>query len=383
VPRRVFDCCVHHHWASQDEIVAYLTPGWQEYLNQPKAIRGEDEAPIPILPNFPYHRPEGDKLADSWPADGAPGTSLDLIREQLLDRYDIERAVLCHDSGMHIPLHPNTYLGVELTRAINQWTIDRWLAEEERLHALMLVPSRVPDCAAEEIHRFGSNPKIAGVLMAANGLSSPFGHPNYHPIYRAAAEWELPIVFHAGGDAPGEALSHIAAGGLPTMYGEYHILRPLALWTHLTSMIVQGVFEKYPGLRVLVLGAGAAWVPSVFWRLDTEYRSYRREVPWVTKMPSEYLRDSIRIGTWPLDRSPTPQHLHRLLGAFGDCEELLVYASGYPDWDFDTPEAAIEQLPDSWAERVLYRNADEFFRWDAPSGPTATSESRSRVGLMK
>src|ERR1700733_10790359 len=128
------DACVHHGWAKQDELMEYMGRGWREYLNQPKLLPGVgvDEPPIAAVPFFPYRRSQGDTVAGSSP-DGAPaGTSLDVVQEQLLDANGVERAVLAYDIGRNIPSAPNTHLARELARAANDWTIDRWIEEDER-----------------------------------------------------------------------------------------------------------------------------------------------------------------------------------------------------------------------------------------------------------
>jgi predicted TIM-barrel fold metal-dependent hydrolase len=283
---------------------------------------------------------------------------------------------------MWTPITPTPHLAREIARAANDWTSERWLSVDERLRALILVPNQVIDDAVAEIHRVAPRRGMAGILMAANGLSKPFGHPLYHPIYEAAAEWDLPVVFHSGGDALSETLSHTAAGGHPATYGEFHMFRPQAMMTHLTSLITQGVFAKCPDLRVLLVGAGFAWVPSLFWRFDTEYNAYRRETPWVKAHPSEYLRKHVRISTYPVDIAPTPGHLQRMLNAFGGFEDLLVYASGYPNWDTDAPEDVMGQLPEDWRRKVLHDNALELFRWEAPERPTTSEPAEATVGAM-
>jgi predicted TIM-barrel fold metal-dependent hydrolase len=132
-------------------------------------------------------------------------------------------------------------------------------------------------------------------------------------------------------------------------------------------MIAQGVFVKYPKLRVLVAGAGAAWLPAIFWRFDIEYRAYRRETPWLTERPSDTLRRQIRLTTYPLDVAPRPAQVRQLLESFPGMERILIYASGFPSWDTDTPDSVSERIPDSWQDAVLRGNARELFRWDVPS----------------
>jgi uncharacterized protein len=361
----LIDACVYCHWSSQREITDYLPRGWQEFLRQPERYAtGVDE--IPILPLYPYHRPDGDELLDN--SGGLVRADYEALRDGVLDAQRVERAVLVPRWGMLMPSVPNPHLAREVTRAINDWTIDRWLDRDERLRGLILVPSQTPETAVDEIERLAGEARMAGVLMAANPMSKPFGHPIYHPIYRAAADYDLPVVFHTGGDASPESLTAPAGGGPPSSYAEHAVFRPQPFMTHLVSMIAQGVFVKYPELRVLVAGAGAAWLPAIFWRFDIEYRAYRRETPWLTERPSDTLRRQIRLTTYPLDVAPRPAQVRQLLESFPGMEQILVYASGFPSWDTDTPDSVRERIPGSWQDAVFGGNATELFRSCVPSG---------------
>ena len=55
----------------------------------------------------------------------------------------------------------------------------------------------------------------------------------------------------------------------------------------LVSVIFHGVFEKYPDLRMVFIEGGFTWVPHILKRMDENYKSLRREIPWLTKLPSE------------------------------------------------------------------------------------------------
>jgi predicted TIM-barrel fold metal-dependent hydrolase len=377
---RIIDGCLHHHWAAQQDVMQYMSRGWQEYLNQSVNVPGGSGMPLPILPLFPYYRPDGDKLPGTAPAAGPPGSDFELLREQALDAAAVERAVLSHDQGMFAPCVPNPHLARAVVSAINRWTAEHWLGRDDRLYALALVPTQTPEDAVAEIRRVANDPRIVGILISANGLSKTFGHPIYHPIYQAAAEHDLPIVIHVGGEAPSEVLSHTAAGGPLGTYGEYAIFRPQPLMTHVVSMIIQGVFEKHPNLKLLLMGGGVAWLPALLWRFDTEYRAYRREAPWIKRMPSEIFRDHVRISTYPLDVSPDPSQLVAALNTVEQVEDMLVFASGYPDWDADTPGDVADRIPSAWHEKVFHQNALDLFRWDRPSALQPSGDAR--VGVM-
>jgi predicted TIM-barrel fold metal-dependent hydrolase len=351
---RVIDACVHHRWESQVEVTDRMPAGWREHIGRPGTLPGGAGA-LPLLPALPWRHPGGDYV------DSAGSRPEDVVAQALEE--PTVRAILSHDRGMFIPSVPNTYRASAVVRAMNDWTIDRWLPADERLHALALVPNQVPEEGAAELRRVGAHPRIVGALMAANGLGKLFGHPAYHPIYAAAAELDLPVMLHAGGDAIPDALTHPTAGGLPSTFGEVSALAFSAMMTHVQSLIVQGVFEKYPDLRVVAAGAGTAWIPGLFFRLDVNWRGLRREVPWVRRVPSEYFREHVRVTTWPLDRPAEPERLVRLLNAFGGAEDLLCFASGYPHWNADTAADVAARLPEAWHAKVFHDNAAAWFRW--------------------
>jgi uncharacterized protein len=380
----VIDACVHHHWRSQLEVTDHMSDGWREHIGVPGSLPGGAGA-MSILPAAAWRRPGGDHLPSAMPDDGGPaGSSPELAISQVLEPGPERRAILSHDRGMFVPGVPNAYRAEAVVRAINDWTIDRWLAADERFCALVLVPSQTPDDAAAEIRRVGEHDRMVGVLLAANGLSKPFGHPAYHRIFEVAAELDLPVVLHAGGDAVPDSLTHPTAGGLPTTFAEVSALAFTAMMNHVQSVIVQGVFEKHPDLRVFVAGAGTAWIPGLFFRLDVNWRGLRREVPWVRRPPSEYFREHVRVSTWPLDRPADEDgaaRLVRLLEAFGGAEDLLCFASGYPHRNADGVDDVAARLPASWHAKVFHDNAAAWFRWPGRAR-RATTPADVEVGAM-
>ncbi|MCW3019040.1 MAG: amidohydrolase [Solirubrobacterales bacterium] len=353
------DGCVHHRWAEQSELAEYLDAGWREYLGRPGALPNGGGA-IPVVFPPPYRRPGGEALAGGEP--GAPLASrAELVARELFERRHMARGVLCHGDAMMAAAIPNPRLAQAVVRAANDWTVERWLDRDERFRALILLASQTPEDAAAEIRRLAGDERMVGVLLAANVLARPFGHPAYRPIFEAAAEHELTVVIHAGGDAVAETLSQPTAGGVPSTFGEYYALSVQAMMTHVTSVIAQGLFDALPSLRVLVSGVGIGWLPALFWRFDSEYIALRRETPWLRKAPSEYLRERMYVGSHPLDRPADPQALVRLLRAFPGVEDLLVYGSGYPSWDVDWPEDVHALLPAEWSARLLHQNAARAF----------------------
>src|SRR5690606_28259514 len=68
---------------------------------------------------------------------------------------------------------------------------------------------------------------------------------------------------------------------------------------HVTSLVSEGVFERFPGVRVVLAECGFAWLPFLLWRFDKDWKALWREVPWVKERPSAYVRRHIRATTAP------------------------------------------------------------------------------------
>jgi predicted TIM-barrel fold metal-dependent hydrolase len=138
---------------------------------------------------------------------------------------------------------------------------------------------------------------------------------------------------------------------------------------HLTSLIVHGVFEKYPTLKVLAMECGLSWIPWLIWNLDDNYRVLKRESPHLRRLPSEYFREHVLFSTQPLELSPEREQLIQVLDAFGGMEDMLCFSTDYPHWDADDPRYVGGRLPRAWRSKVFYENARKLFRWSAASQP--------------
>src|SRR5690606_5588070 len=137
------DACVHHHWRSQLEVTDFMSAGWREHIGVPGTLPGGAGA-MPILPAAPFRHPAGDYLATGARGGARPAADPGWLVRQALDAGRVELAVLSHDRGMFIPAVHNTHRASALARAINDRTIGRWFAADERLFRLVLVPNQTP-----------------------------------------------------------------------------------------------------------------------------------------------------------------------------------------------------------------------------------------------
>jgi predicted TIM-barrel fold metal-dependent hydrolase len=310
-----------------------------------------------------------------------PGSDYEAFERDVLGQDAIERVVLGYDYGLQGTSFVQRYLARDIARAANDWTIAEWLPRDERLHAMMLVTTAIPEAAAAEIRRVGVNDRIVAVALGCNGLARPFGEPAYHPIYDAAAELDLPIVIQVGSDISGDFPLPAVSGGNPSTYAEYRVHAGHAITNHFASLIVEGVFTRFPNLKVLLVGGGAVAFPALIWALDYWYKMTGDAFPWVERLPSEYFLDHVRVSTLSLEKPPKPERLAQTLNALDGFDRVLLYTSGYPDDEWETPQEIAARLPEEWHERVFRRNADEFFRW--PERVSSSNEAllaRESVG---
>src|SRR3954469_16658384 len=119
---------------------------------------------MPVIPSEIHPNPVGVFRDDAWPQEpGPPGSSYQLMREQLLDPYRVERGLLTFGAGTYVAANPNPYFAAELARAANDWSIDHWLSDrDERLYARCSSQTSCPrkpraSCAGSAVIR-GSRP---------------------------------------------------------------------------------------------------------------------------------------------------------------------------------------------------------------------------------
>ena len=161
----LIDCDVHNSWPSSRVLLPYLDPYWRDLLERGELPGGRDSFPHG---HRPWLHPEGFMRTDAVPADGStPGSDYDLMREQLLDRYDVEYAILTGDEAIEASTLANPHYAAALVRAYNDWLVDEWLPRDSRLKGSLVIATQDAARAAEEIRSFGGHPDVVQVIVAS------------------------------------------------------------------------------------------------------------------------------------------------------------------------------------------------------------------------
>ncbi len=279
------------------------------------------------------------------------------ITEPLFDGFGVDQAILNvlapGDSVI------KTERGLQETRAINDWMLDRMLDGHDDLYGLITLAGRDPDHAAGEIDRLADEDSfVGGFFSLSQEFMPPAGDPSLDVVYKALEDNDLPAVFHITG-------IHRKAPILRELekVSAWHATGPA--WSAqlaLTSLILQGVPAKFPDLDLVLLEGGIGWVPGWLGRLNREYSQWRGELPLLEKSPERYVRESVRFGTQPLPEFEDPTHMRNTIEMIG--AESLLFATDHPHYDFDHPRALekfLDTFDDRDAERVLSGNASGVF----------------------
>lgn len=137
--------------------------------------------------------------------------------------------------------------------------------------------------------------------------------------------------------------------------------RPQIAMAHLTSLICEGVFEKFPDFRFLFVEHDFFWVPGLLWHMDSDWKSLRDYTPWVKKLPSEYVREHVRFGSQPMPDLPTRDDMRRFL-EWLRADEVLVYTSDFPHFDWDEPSTFLAGHDPELRQRVMHDTAMELYQ---------------------
>jgi predicted TIM-barrel fold metal-dependent hydrolase len=282
------------------------------------------------------------------PESGLPGSSLAALQAHLLDRFRPAAAICNVIHGAQMMMSED--LSAAVCRAINNWLIAEWLDRDPRLRASITVPIHSAELAAEEIERLAPDKRFVQVLLLAMA-ELPLGRRQMWPIYRAAERHGLPIGIHAG-----SSFRHPpSAGGWGSYYLEDYVSYAQGFAAALNSLLAEGVFQKFPALRVVLIESGVTWLPASLWRINKTWRGVRAEVPWLDRLPSDIVRERVRLTAQPFDAPPDAAALATLLGQLGS-DDMLLFASDYPHWHFDGTEALPPGLPADLMQKILVDN---------------------------
>ncbi|WP_424139767.1 amidohydrolase family protein [Roseomonas chloroacetimidivorans] len=352
----IIDCDVH-------PMLAEGLSGLYPYMPEPwvERFRRKEAAHAAAGLTMRYAHPNGRVVRQDAATDqgGLGGTDPHFLIKDLIEAQNISTVVLNSlQSGAWCAVLSSADESIVIASACNEYYIDRWLPVDDRLTYAPVVPSQDPAAAAAEIRRVGGHRQVTAVAVPA--LPILFGNRYWWPIFEAAQEMDLPILLHVTGAEGVFAGAPMPAAGLPDTYIERYVTLSQHAESNLNSMIMNGLFERFPRLRVLFVEYGFVWPIPALLRMDRLWRGLRHEVPWVKKSPIDYVNEHVWFTTQPIEEPRDPRDLERLIAMVG--VRNLCFSTDYPHWDNDMPMQSFRLLPQEDRDRIMRTNARNVLR---------------------
>jgi 5-carboxyvanillate decarboxylase len=246
---------------------------------------------------------------------------------------------------------------VSLARDFNDQLSGEIKKRPDRYAALAAITPQDPSKAVKELQRAVSL-GFKGAVINSHTQGEYLDEPKYWEIFEAAEALEVPIYLHPNTPPPAMIGPFLPRGLDGAIYG-------FAVETglHLLRIVVAGVFDRYPKLKMVVghLGEG---LPFWLFRLDFMHRNMvdAKRYPGVKplkKKPSDYLRENVWVTTSGMQWAPAILFAQQVLGV-----DRVLYAMDYP-YQFVPEEVKVtDELPigDDDKRKLYQLNAEQVFR---------------------
>jgi hypothetical protein len=370
--------CDAHYLEPIDEVVAYIDEPWHSRLS------GADPSkwiPFGLGDRMMAGRIRRDDVDYGY---GYGVQKADEIHATMAN-IDIDAAVLVPNRIVTLGHVSVRDLVVALNAGFIRYMLDKVCDPARGVYTMVLACWQDPEASAELIDEVAAHPAVAGVCMMTAGANPPLGDVRYDPIFDAAQRHDLPLVFHG---APGLNLIEGAdyVNGLQRLIESHSLGFAISNQVQLTSLILQGVPERFPKLKFVFQESGLFWVPMMQYRLDEYFLKRRSEAPLLQGLPSEYIRDRFYFGTQPIEAPKEQKHLEMVFDAANGAEQF-IFCSDYPHFDYDDPSAILKLrfLDAEQKAAVLAGNALNVFKlrkagpqpWENMSPPASTTSAKT------
>ncbi|MCP4906861.1 MAG: amidohydrolase [bacterium] len=242
------------------------------------------------------------------------------------DEEGVAGEVIYPSSGMVICQHEDVDYKKACFDAYNRWLEGFCEAAPKRLLGIGMAAIRTPDEGVRELEQI-KRAGFKGVMLCGAPAFEDYDHPSYDPVWEAAIDLGLPIHFHilTARDSYGMAVrGPQVIQQIVTIRGNQNIV---------LMMVLGGVFERHPALRVVMVENDAGWIPHFCFRMDHAWERHRwsMEIGNLQRPPSEYMNECV-YATFQDDSS-----LRHVVDAVNI--ERMMWASDFPHGDGTYPRS--------------------------------------------
>lgn len=220
--------------------------------------------------------------------------------------------------------------------------------EPDRFRGIGTLPLAHPGAAVAEAERLQAELGLRGVEIGTDVVGNDLDDPALEDVWEALAALGIVVILHPAGFTEGRRLT------------DYYLVNviglPLSSTLAVTRLILSGVFERHPGLRMVVVHGGG-YLPFYSARTDHAFRHRPEMRKHIDRLPSEYLRN-----LWFDSTVFDPALLERLVREYG--ADRVLMGTDYPfDMGQGNPVDFVEsaQLTETERDMILGGNANRLF----------------------
>ncbi|OAI30578.1 hypothetical protein A1351_22640 [Methylosinus sp. R-45379] len=349
------------HVMEPDQIwVDYIDSAFRERAPRRERLSGFDWGQMRV-DGAPIYRHYPEELArafqtniDAWYSDYRDQNFDARSTLLAMDRQGIERSYLYPSLGLGVVAIEGVdpALAAAIARAYNDWIWSFCSLDRKRLIPVPLISLHDPVAAAAEVARAARLFNARAVIVRPNPINGePIGCAYFAPFWRSCTENGVSVAIHEGCHAQ---LPAAGADRFFTHFSMHTCCHPMEQMMAFLTLVENGVFETYPDLQVAFLEAGCGWVPYLLWRMDSEYRLWRDEVPAVKRPPSEYFKRQCYVSVEGCE-----PYLDMVIDCLG--VDRLLFGT-----DFPHPDHAFGEEVKEIVEAPIAREAKEKILWDNP-----------------
>ena len=254
------------------------------------------------------------------------------VRLQIMDDQGLDAALLFPTLGCGVEeaLRDDIPATMASLSAFNRWLEEDWGFDHDgRILAAPMLSLADPEAAAAEVDSLiERNVRIVHVRPAPvpgpNGSSRSLGDKLHDPVWARLAEASVPVAFHLGDSGYQRRFAGAWGGRTEFGFGNSDPLAQLLVSDRpiqdtVASLVVHGVFDRHPDLRIASIENGSDWMGVLVKHL----RKQANQTPWVFKEdPLETLRRHVWV---------TP-YLEEDLGALAELigADRILFGSDWP-----------------------------------------------------
>ncbi len=231
---------------------------------------------------------------------------------------------------------------VEMHRLGNDKLAEFVQTNPQRFIGMGMVPMQDVPSAVAELERMVTTLGFRAVLACTNVEGTEIGEQSLWPFWERAEALGVPVMIHPAGFRHPRFRKFLMWNGLG---------QPIEEAIAMSSLIYEGVLEKYPALKIMV-AHGGGFLPYYAGRVDRNFEIRPHETPNITKTPSEYMRQFFYdTAVYNIDM------LEFLVEKVGD--DQIVLGGDYPVGE-DDPVAFIRdsrKLSEETKRKILGENA--------------------------